>query len=144
MESAELAGIRALLKVAMDGASAAPTQDADGRGYVSLPTNADEAELMAKMGLMWLGQHAPDRLAADAAPVAELVEALTDEQRLDIVRASLAEIYGIRPSDVWDGDGAEAITPTNALDLFRAIERAALSRAPGAGMPNVRANREPT
>jgi len=36
---------------------------------VKLPTTATEAELMAKMGLMWLEQNAPDRLLKPVAKV---------------------------------------------------------------------------
>ena len=39
--------------------------------HVQMPTTADEAQAMVKLGLVWLAEHAPDRLKPQLPPLTE-------------------------------------------------------------------------
>lgn len=72
-----------------------------------MPQNAAQAELMAKVGVAWLQQHAPERLTAQAVPA----KPLTDKQITDLVREA-------------SRGGAIRRDGSTSLRIARAIERA--------------------
>lgn len=79
-----------------------------------LPTSADEAELMQKVGLAWLQQHAPERLApqqAEAVPIPahELVTMYDERPTSDLEMIEFAREVerrhgiGVQPQHITNG-----------------------------------------